>query len=379
MKPSIKYLTVLALIATLGLVFYAKIYVPKTTYITLSATKTDIDVEIFGVGNVGAKNIYNISAQTGGEIMAMYTDEGEWVKKGDLIVILDAVDLPERIEEAKISVRKAGSELTASQKELDSLKAQEVLAKVTYERYARLKKQSFASQSEYDEAKADLDVVQAQIKGTKARIKSAQIEIVRTQKTVESLEVRYSRYKIYSPIDGYVISKGVEVAQSVTPSETIYEIVDPKTVWIKAYVDEKLSGDIRVSMSATITLRSQRDKPYKGTVKRIVAKSDPITQEKEVDIAFDHLPIPFYINEQAEVLIRTKHFSNITTLPLSALVYQDENPFVWTNVEGKAHSQKIEIIARNKTSIGVKNFDLNTKVIIMSKNNKTLYEGMSVN
>jgi len=378
MKHSIKYIIILALAVTLGLLFYNKVYIQKTTYETTLATKGEIDVEVFGVGNVGAKNIYNISAQTGGKIISMLTDEGKWVKKGDLIATLDAVDLPQLIQEAKISVNKAGSELTASQKELDSLRAQEVLTQITYERYARLKKQSFASQSEYDKAKADLDIIQAQIKVTKARIKSAQIEIVRAKKAVESLEVRYSRFNVYAPVDGYVISKDVEVAQSVTPSQTIYEIVDPKTVWIKTYVDEKVSGDIRVSQSATIVLRSQRDKHYKGTVKRIVAKSDAVTQEKEVNVAFDNLPIPFYINEQAEVLISTKHFSKVTKIPLKALVYQNGEPCVWINKEGKAHCQKVEIIAKDKDSIGLKNFDINSRIILISKNNKPLSEGMRV-
>ena len=378
MKPYVKYLIILAVVSTIGLIFYNKVYIPKTTYKTISATKGKIDVEVFGVGNVGAKNIYNISAQTGGKITAMYTDEGEWVKKGDLIVTLDPVDLPQLIQEAKISVKKAGSELTASQKELESLKAQEVLAQVTYKRYAKLIKQSFASQSEYDKAKADLDVIRAQAKATKARIKSAQIEIVRAKKAVESLEVKYSRFNVYSPVDGYVISKDAEVAQSVTPSQNIYEIVDPKTVWIKAFVDEKLSGDIKLSQSASIVLRSQKDREFKGSVKRIVAKSDAVTQEKEIDIAFDTLPMPFYINEQAEVLISTQHFSDITKIPLKAVIYQNGEPCIWVNENSKASCKKVKIIAKNRAFIGVKDFDINSKIIIMSKNNKPLSEGMSV-
>ncbi len=378
MKPYLKYQIIFTAVITIGLIFYNKVYIPKTTYETISASKGKIDVEVFGVGNLGAKNIYKISAQTGGKITAMYTDEGKWVKKGDLIVTLDAVDLPQLIQEAKISVKKAGTELIASQKELDSLKAQEVLAQVTYKRYAKLIKQSFASQSEYDKAKADLDVVQAQSKATKARIKSAQIEIIRAKKAVESLEVKYSRFKVYSPVDGYVISKDAEVAQSVTPSQNIYEIVDPKTVWIKAFIDEKLSGNIKLSQRASIVLRSQKDKHFKGSVKRIVAKSDAVTQEKEIDISFDTLPMPFYINEQAEVLISTQHFSEITKIPLRAVVYQNGEPCIWINKDAQAHCRKVEIIAKNKEHIGVKDFDINNKIIIMSKNNKTLSEGMSV-
>jgi len=373
-----KYLIILAIFVTLGLVVYNKVYIPKTTYDTISATKGSIDVEVFGIGNVGAKNIYVINAQTGGKILKLFTDEGEWVKKGDLLATLDSVELPQVLQEAKISVTKARSELIASQKELESLDAQKVLAKLTYDRYKKLKKQSFASQSEYDKAKADLDVIEAQIKVTKARIKSANIEITRAQKSVESLYVKLSRFKVFSPVDGYVISKSAEVAQTLTPSQTIFEIVNPKTVWIKAYIDEKLSGSIKVGQSAKITLRSQRDVKYKGIVKRIVAKSDAVTQEREVDIAFENLPIPFYIEEQAEVLIDVKHIDNIIKVPSNVIVYKNDKPCIWINNNSKAYCQNVEIIAKTQNEIAVKNLDINSKIIITNKNKKPLTEGMSI-
>ena len=373
-----KYLIILAIFVTIGFIFYNKVYIPKSTYDIVYPSKGSIDVEVFGIGNVGAKNIYSINAQTGGKILKLFTDEGEWVKKADILAVLDSVELPQLLQEAEISVKKAKSELIASQKELDSLQAQKVLAKLTYDRYSKLKKQSFASQSEYDKAKADLDVIQAQIKATDARIKSAKIEIALTQKGVESIKVKLSRFKVYAPIDGYVISKSVEIGQTLTPSQTIFEIVDPKTVWIKAYIDEKLSGSIKVGQSATITLRSQREIKYKGIVKRIVAKSDAVTQEREVDVAFVNLPIPFYIEEQAEVLIATKHFDNVIKIPAKTLVYKNEKPFVWINKENKAHLQSINIIAKTQSEIAVDNLDINSKLLVSNPKKKSLSEGMSI-
>ena len=373
-----KYLIILLVIASLGTVFYNKIYIPKVTYEIILAKKGDIDIEIFGIGNVGAKNIYKINAQTGGEILKLFTDEGKWVKKGDLLVVIDTVDLPKLLEETQISVKKAKLELVALKKELDSLNAQEKLANLTYERYLKLKKQSFVSQSEYDKTKADLDVIKAQIKATNARIESAKTEVNRTKKSVESLKIKLSRYKIYAPIDGYVIDKLVEVSQTLIPSQTIFEIVDPKTVWIKAYIDEKLSGDIKIGQNATIKLRSKKDIEYKGIVKRIVAKSDAITQEREVNIEFKKLPIPFYINEQAEVLISIKHLKNVIKVPSNVIVYKDEKAYIWVNNNSQANSKEVEIIAKTQDEIAVKGFDMKNKIIITNSKKKPLTEGMSI-
>jgi len=373
-----KYLIILALVLIGAGIFYKKVYVPKTTYEVISPTSGELSVEVFGVGEMGAKNIYSINAQVGGEVLSILKDEGEWVKKGELLVTIDSVDMPQLLDGAKLSVKKALLELIASKKELDSLEAQKSLALVTFKRYEKLKKQSFASQSEYDKAKADLDVIEAQIKAIKARIKSANIEIKRTKKNVEAIKTKLSKFSIFSPVDGYVISRDVQVSQSILPSQVMLKIVDPKTIWIKTYVDEKISTDIRVGQKATIILHSQRDRKYNGIVKRIVAQSDAITQEKEIDVAFENLPIPFYINEQAEVLINTKHLLNVIKIPSKVLVFRDDKVGVWIKEGSKAHFKPLKITAKGEREVSVSNLTTNDKIIVASNKKRPLYEGASI-
>jgi len=373
-----RYLIILAVVLLGGALFYKKVYIPKTTYEIVSPTSGELSVEVFGVGNLGAKNIYNINAQSGGKILEILTDEGMWVKKGDLLVSIDSVDLAKLLQEAKISVKKIALESVALKKELESLKAQKSLVSLTYKRYKKLKKQSFASQSEYDKAKADLEVIEAQIKASKAKIASANMEIDRAKKSVEAIQVKLSTFKIYAPVDGYVILKNAEEAQTVLPSQNILKIVDPKTVWVKTYVDEKLSADIKVGQSAIITMRSQRDKHYKGGVKRIVAQSDAVTQEKEIDVGFKNLPIPFYINEQAEVLIATKHLSNVLKIPSKVLVFKDSKAGVWVKENSKAHYKALKLTARGEDEVSASNLDLDDQIIVTSSKKKPLYEGMSI-
>jgi len=378
MNSKLKYLIALIIIVFIVVVFYEKVYIPRSTYSTVSPTKGDFDVKVFGIGNVGAKNIYAINAQTSAKIKEIRTDAGEWVKKGDLLVVMDSVDLPQLIKVSQISAKKADSELIASQKELESLLAQKDLALVTYKRYKRLKEQSFASQSEYDKAKADLDAIIAQIDASKAHIDSAKEEVKRSQKSVKALEVKLSRYKIYAPVDGYVISKDAQLQESVAPTQAILKIVDPKTVWIKAYIDERKSGNIKLNQKAEITLRSQANKTFEGYVSRIVPQSDALTQEREIDVAFKKLPIPFYINEQAEVLITTESLKNVVQIPADLIVHKGENAGVWVENNAHAHFNKLDILSIGEKMAAVKNLDMNSKIIIPSQKKKALYEGSRV-
>lgn len=379
MNKRIKYI-IIAILVIVGIVlFYKNVYIVKTTYKTLSPKVANLDIKVFGIGNVSAKDIYSITAQTGGKIISILTDEGQWVKKGDLLITIDPVDMPELVQEMLISVEKTKSELKALIKESESLNAQKELALITYKRYEKLVKQSFVSKSEFDKAKTDLNALTAQLEATLVRIESSKIEVQRTQKNADSLKTKLSRFQIYAPVDGYVISKSAEVAQNVASSTTILKIVDPKTLWIRAYIDEKISGDIKVGQKAEITLRSQSNKQFTGYVKRIVAQSDAVTQEREINVAFDDLPIPFYINEQARVTINAKTISNAITIPLNTLKVEDGKEGVWTLIDNKAYFKELNIQAKgdNEAAIisGIKTEDI---IIIPDSSKKALSEGMRI-
>ena len=379
MNKRIKYIIIVLLAIVGGFLFYKNVYIVKTTYKTLSPKVANLDIKVFGIGNVSAKDIYSITAQTGGKIISILTDEGQWVKKGDLLITIDPVDMPELVQEMLISVEKTKSELKALIKESESLNAQKELALITYKRYEKLVKQSFVSRSEFDKAKTDLNALTAQLEATLVRIESSKIEVQRTQKNADSLKTKLSRFQIYAPVDGYVISKSAEVAQNVASSTTILKIVDPKTLWIRAYIDEKISGDIKVGQKAEITLRSQSNKQFTGYVKRIVAQSDAVTQEREINVAFDELPIPFYINEQARVTINAKTISNAITIPLNTLKVEDGKEGVWTLIDNKAYFKELNIQAKgdNEAAIisGIKTEDI---IIIPDSSKKALSEGMRI-
>ena len=378
MNKRIKYI-IIAILVIVGIVlFYKNVYIVKTTYKTLSPKVANLDIKVFGIGNVSAKDIYSITAQTGGKIISILTDEGQWVKKGDLLITIDPVDMPELVEEMLISVEKTKSELKALIKESESLNAQKELALITYKRYEKLVKQSFVSRSEFDKAKTDLNALTAQLEATLVRIESSKIEVQRTQKNADSLKTKLSRFQIYAPVDGYVISKSAEVAQNVASSTTILKIVDPKTLWIKAYIDEKISGDIKVGQKAEITLRSQSNKQFTGSVKRIVAQSDAVTQEREINVAFDELPIPFYINEQARVTINAKTISNAITIPLNTLKVEDGKEGVWTLIDNKAYFKELNIQAKGDNEAAINGIKTEDIIIIPDSSKKALSEGMRI-
>ncbi len=379
MKTWIKYLIVHMLFILGGILFYFKVYIPKSTFETVHPSMGKLEIHVFGIGNVSAKNIYPVGAQSGGKILTILRDEGEWVKKGDLVATIDPVDLPLQLEEAKATKDKARYESAAIKEEMLSLEAQKTLARITYERYEKLYEQGYAAQVEYDKAKSDLESITAQIAATQARIDSSEAEIIRIGKSIEALQERLLRLSIYAPIDGYIISKDAQVAQNVLPSQPIVQMVDSKTVWVKAYVDERISGKIKIDQPVSITLRSRSKEPLQGYVARISAVSDAVTQEREINILFNELPIPFYINEQAEVSITTQNIESILKVPLTLLCQENGKTGVWIMKEEQANFVPLDIAVRGEAYAGIASgLDEQTKIIVPNSHKKPLSEGMRI-
>ena len=375
---NIKYIIAAIIVLILGKIIYNKVFIPKHTFKVYEVKKGALNITRFGIGNVDAEDIYPIGSQTGGKITVVYKDIGDFVKKGDLLVTIDPVDLVQKVKEAKASLNKAKLDKSSLEKDKKGLEAKLELSLKTYQRYKNLLKKGFVSQAEFDKAKSDFQNTKSQLDSTKQKLLSYDALLKQLLENIKGLQKKLDTYKIVSPIDGKIIYKDAQEGETIPPAKAVFKIVDPKTLWVKTYIDERLSGDIKVGDKAFITLRSHPDEKFKGIVKKINPTSDPVTEEREIDVAFLKTPAPFYINEQAEVTIEANKMQNVYKVPLYCkAVYKKQRGF-WTLKDGKAHFVKADIVGQNDTFFAVKNLSENTMVIIPDKTKKALTEGMKI-
>jgi len=284
-----------------------------------------------------------------------------------------------KLAENRAAYKKALLEIEAAKKEYALSEERYKLALLTFERYDRLYQKKYVAQAEYDKAKTDMLTSEIQLQGNGVKISSGEAEaagllhgIQRTEATLKTLQIR-------SPIDGYVLAKEAETSETVMPSQPILRIVDTETLWIRAYIDERISGDIRTGQRARITLRSQPGRPFSGHVRRINTMSDAVTGERVVEIIFDEIPMPFFINEQAEVRIRVKTIANALKIPVSLIVTNGGEKGVWIISDKAAHFQTLEIAAQSDDEAAVgSGIDENSRIILPEARKKTLHEGMSI-
>jgi RND family efflux transporter MFP subunit len=359
--------------------FYNKVYVPKSTYEAYSAKQGTTAVEVFGIGQLDAKDIYPVGSPTGGKILSVETDQGEHIKKGDVIVTLDPVDLKKKLDTVKVSLKRAKIDLGSAKKELTIAKEQNALTLSTYQKDLQVYKANGISQLAYEKSKTAMLNAKTQVALAQSKVESMKIRLQEIKNDIEGTQKRLAQLTITSPIDGYVIERAVQPGQSVPPAFTLVKIVDPKTLWIKAWIDERISGKVKVGQKAKIVLRSRETLPYDGIVRRIAAVSDPVTQEREVDVGFEKIPEPFYINEQAEVSITIETFKGLYKVPLRYFVTYKGKKGIWIRQNAEAHFKVLSIVAQDGEFAGVsEGVDEQIEILIPDEKKKPLFEGSSI-
>lgn len=106
-----KQLIYIGIITVFCLGFYQLIYSPKRTFDTINGTVANMSVKVSGIGNLGAKEIYKIGSIYGGKVFSFEINEGDFIKKNDLIAKIDSVDLGSKILEQEAIVKKLQNDI----------------------------------------------------------------------------------------------------------------------------------------------------------------------------------------------------------------------------------------------------------------------------
>lgn len=206
-------------------------------------------------GNIEIRQV-DLSFQAAGQIAKMLKEEGDSVKKGELLAVLDDKDYKSNLEKANADVAK-----TLAMKN-------DAVSK--FERQSPLAVDNTISQQDYDTLLNTKNKADADYNGAVA------------QKNYAKNQLDYTR--IYAPDDGIIMVRVQEPGATVSKGQIVYSMSKTKPVWIRAYVNETDLGNIKYGMSVrvltdTINPQTDKNREYKGYIGYIspVAEFTPKT------------------------------------------------------------------------------------------------------
>ncbi|MFA6144807.1 MAG: efflux RND transporter periplasmic adaptor subunit [Sulfuricurvum sp.] len=291
----------LVIFAVISVVLYVKLQVQKTPNVMVSKAPTIMFVS--GVGTIEAKEIVVLAPKTTSKIQELFADEGDVVQEGQVLAKMEISELRGNLQESSVAIEKSRSQMESQKAIIEDLKAKKNLADSTLARYTALLKGGFVTQAEFDSAQAVSRSAAAQLMSAKENLKISEYDIAKSIATRTIQQDKIDDLILRSPFDGVVVSRNFEAGSTVGAGMAVFRLANPKTLWIKTYIDERQSANVKVGQSATVTLRSFPDQKFSGKVVRIGVESDRITEERVVYVGLDSIPNPLHIGEQAETVI----------------------------------------------------------------------------
>jgi len=407
MKISRKVLIVAAIMLLAVAAVAIKILTPvRAGYV--SPQKRHLVQEVFGTGTVEARVLVTAGSKITGRVKKLYVDQGDFVKKGQLLAVLESEDLRALVKQAVDTQQKSVYMETATKSDLvrsqANIKAAEFavqkseatmkLARQTLERYDALFKKGMVSRQDLDEKQAALDEAMRQRDNLEAVVTAARADTERVKNTLEAARHEtgagtasstYAKAKledtlVRASMDGVVVSRDAEEGDAVVPGSSIFRIADPETVWVKANIDEALGGGIAPGNLAQIYLRSDRKTPLTGNVSRVAQESDRVTEEMEVDVAFLlNEKGRLHLGEQADVYVNGRE-KDCLSIPIKAVTVREGSTGVFIASDGKARFVPVKTGIYTKEFVeiaeGLKESD---KVIMLNDNlNYRLKDGSRI-
>ncbi|RWB97389.1 MAG: efflux RND transporter periplasmic adaptor subunit [Mesorhizobium sp.] len=300
----------------------------------VAAPARDVPVQVFGLGTVEARVTSRIGFKVSGVLIDLRADVGNRIAKGAVLARLDDREQSAQVARANATVQLADANLQRASASVEKAQANYANAKSINERRQMLLKGNSTSieaaqtaQAAQDAALADVSLAQSDVLVAKANIGDAE-----AQRQLQSTILEF--YTLAAPYDAMVTARLKELGSALGAGEPVFTLIDPKTVWALAYVDESKAGEITVGEPAEIVLRSQPGRRIAGHVARIQPESDRVNEERRVEIAFDTLPADLYLGEQVEAHITTVRLPQALLAPEAAITGLGNNQgTVWT-VEG---------------------------------------------
>jgi HlyD family secretion protein len=269
MKKYLIILAVVLLISGIAGFFYLK-RTPDVSYKTVKVSRGTIVATVAATGNLSAVTTVQVGTQVSGTIQKLYVDYNSRVKKGQAIAEIDPSLFNASVEQSQGNYLNADATLQ---------KARVILADAerTYNRNKKLLADGIISQGDYD-------VAETAWQSAKAGVKAAEGSVVQTRGSLMQAKSNLRYSVIRSPVDGVVISRAIDVGQTVAASfqtPTLFTIAQDLTkMQIEVSVDEADISRIKIEQKANFTVDSYPEQSFRGKVVQI--RNAPITNQNVV-------------------------------------------------------------------------------------------------
>lgn len=258
----------------------------------------EADADVIPVSGNIEVTAAQVSFKIPGRVTQRLVSEGESVTNGQVVALLDKVELEQELAmrqasaqtvQAELAELEAGTrpeEIEQAAAALEIAKAEALRVDSEFARQKELFEQKVISPREFEAAEAALRIAQEKVREAEARwallrkgpraetILAARSRLEQAQQAVALAETRLGYAVLQTPLAGIVLAEGIENGEYVVPGTPVVTVGDLDQVWLRAYINETDLGRVRIGQPVQVTTDTYPGKKYEGSLSFIASQAE---------------------------------------------------------------------------------------------------------
>jgi HlyD family secretion protein len=322
----------------------AKVEPPLPAVTVVHAAKQEFVETVLVTGSFAAREEILVAPEVDGlRVLELKAEEGDYVKKGDLLAVLVAEQIDAQIAANDAALASATAAIAQAESQIKDTEARLAEAKAQLERARPLVKDKYLSESVFDQREQAARSADAQLSVAKSAHAAAEAEKVRVEAQRRELLWRRGNAEVRAPAEGLISKRagrigGIATASTLTGGDTMFRIIAKGEVELDAEVAETHLWKVKAGQQAHIA--GAGGKEVAGTVRLVSPEVDKATRLGHVRIFLGVHP-ELKIGSFGRGYIETAR-RNTIAVPLSAVLYSTTGASVQVVVDGKIDTRPIK-------------------------------------
>lgn len=362
-------LTGAVLAAVLGaLTYYATPYILGVKVTPYVVTREDIVQTIVATGQLETASRVELGSQTMGTVSEVRVKQGDAVKAGDVLAILDSGDATAILDQSTAALKQAKAKLAliasyslpSAQQSLTQNQAILRNIKLQLDRVNKLSALGYATRASREDVQRAHDIASSQVNASELAVKSlspggsdvafATAAVTLAQAAVRSSQFRLGLLQVKAPFNGTVMLRSVEPGNVIQASQVLFMLAPPSGKRLVVQIDERSFSLIKLGQTAIASADAYPAERFTAYVSDINPAIDPERGSVEVKLDVDNAPT--YLREDMTVSVDIEVAKRDGALVLPAAAIRDamgSNPHVMVITAGRAEDRKVKLGTRGQT------------------------------
>lgn len=264
----------------------------------------------------------DLRAEVAAVVLAVLKENGDVVKRGDLLVRLDDTSIRDTLAAAETSAQTAGQAFEQAQRQ--------------YERMVTLRKDGLVSTQQVEDAEVRRNQAQSERESARSALVSARQQLQRTMDR--------------APFDGVVSDRRVSAGDTAQVGKELIKVIDPGSLRFEGHVSADSIGALEVGQRVTFSVHGYGGQTFTGAIKRLNPAANASTRQVEVLVAFSgDQKLPDVSGLYAEGRIETRSDEGYL-LPADMIVRDGDEAFAWRVRDGRLQKVRVKLGDRDPRS-----------------------------